>query len=125
MALDSERIRHVLETNFGRIKTIEGFAKALGVSSRTLRRHFATEVHGSLRRYIARIRVEQAKKLLLSSSLSCKEICYLVGYSSQCVGARLFKRLTGIPMEEFRGRNQPGTITTPDGRPMSAHWKLK
>jgi hypothetical protein len=37
----------------------------------------------------------------------------------------VFKRLTGIPMEKFRRRNQPGTRTIADDGHMSAHWKLK
>jgi AraC-like DNA-binding protein len=71
------------------------------------------------------LRVERAKKLLLNSNLDCKEICYLVGFSSQVVGAHVFKRLTGITMKEHMKGNRPGTRTIADDGHMSAHWKLK
>lgn len=53
--------------------------------------------------YLNRKRVEEAKRLLLSSgNLKVIEIAYLVGYSTKNTFNNAFKRLTGYTPTEYR-----------------------
>ncbi len=53
-------------------------------------------------RYLAERRIEQAKSLLMSSSLSTAEVAYQVGYNSQSNFTQIFRRLTGVTPAKFR-----------------------
>ena len=106
MSLLSDQIKQVLLENLDKVRTIADLAQLLGLPYWTLWRQFNDEERDSLGRYMTHLRVEQAKKLLLNSNCLCKKICYLVGFSSQVVGAHVFKRFTGITMEDYRKRNQ-------------------
>lgn len=54
--------------------------------------------------YLARYRIEEAKKLLTASSMSAKEIGKVCGYSDPCYFTRVFKRETGCTPAEYRNR---------------------
>jgi transcriptional regulator GlxA family with amidase domain len=102
MALDAERIKKVLEERLAEVRTIADLARILTVAPRTLKRLFDDHEGTTLAKYIAQLRVDRAKGLLLNSDLECKEISYLLGFSSQNVGAHVFKRLTGYNMQRYR-----------------------
>lgn len=52
--------------------------------------------------YLNRYRVEKAKKLILDSRLSLKDVGTAVGYSDANYFTRVFKRLTGQTPSEYR-----------------------
>ena len=52
--------------------------------------------------YIARVRVEKAKNLLLNPHLRVSEIAYTVGFQSLTHFNRLFRKLTGESPTSFR-----------------------
>ena len=53
-------------------------------------------------RYLTGIRIEQAKKLLLSSDLSVTEISQRVGYGDYRVSPKVFKKTEGVTPTRFR-----------------------
>jgi AraC-like DNA-binding protein len=52
--------------------------------------------------YLARVRVEKAKNLLLNPHLRVSEIAYTVGFQSLTHFNRLFRKLTGESPTSFR-----------------------
>ena len=112
MSLDMTRVKTLVWTTLRGTRRIGDIADRLHVSQETLRKAFRRAEGVPLSTFIARARVEQAKRLLLDSELRCFEICYQVGYSREDVGARAFKRITGMTMLEYRRIGRRGTHRT-------------
>ena len=58
----------------------------------------------SFKEYLNKIRLEEAKKLLLHSSLSVKEITFAVGFATTNHFTRVFRQEVGVPPSEFRSQ---------------------
>lgn len=52
--------------------------------------------------YVTRLRMNEAKLLIMEERLSLKEICYEVGYKDPNYFSRVFKKATGITPSEYR-----------------------
>lgn len=52
--------------------------------------------------YVTRLRIKEAKQLIVEERLSLKEICYEVGYKDPNYFSRVFKKATGITPSEYR-----------------------
>jgi transcriptional regulator GlxA family with amidase domain len=89
--------RHYRET--------EAVAKVVawsGLPERTLKRRFKAATGGPLIDYLQNLRIEDAKRLLEAGALPVDEIGARVGYSDTSFFRRLFKRLTGLPPNQYR-----------------------
>jgi AraC-like DNA-binding protein len=75
--------------------TINDVAKALGKSRRHLDRLFLQEMHVSAADYLNNLRMEQAHKLLTTTSLSVKEVASQTGFDYFRAFSRAFKRHWG------------------------------
>jgi len=53
--------------------------------------------------FLYALRVEAAKRLLLTTNLSVTDVCYRVGYNSIGTFTKRFAQLVGVPPREFRG----------------------
>jgi transcriptional regulator GlxA family with amidase domain len=102
MPIDLEMVKHTISEDLASVRSISQLARRLDVSSEELRSDFITKEQISLSDYLTKIRVKVATTLLVESKAACKEICQEVGFSRADVGARAFKRLTGLTMGEFR-----------------------
>ena len=56
----------------------------------------------SIRDYISKTRIEQAKKLLEKTNLSSKQISNYVGFKDECYFSRIFKKSTKLTPQEYR-----------------------
>ena len=56
----------------------------------------------SIPNYVNKLRIEDAKGLLKSTSLSTTEIAYLVGYTDSNYFSALFKEKVGVSPREYR-----------------------
>ena len=56
----------------------------------------------SIRDYISKTRIEQAKKLLERTNLSSKQISNYVGFKDECYFSRLFKKTTKLTPQQYR-----------------------
>lgn len=52
--------------------------------------------------YLTRLRIEEAKELIIRELLSLKEICYEVGYNDPNYFSRVFKKVTGMSPTDYR-----------------------
>ncbi|WP_164821507.1 AraC family transcriptional regulator [Paenibacillus koleovorans] len=80
----------------------EGIAAANHISVPTLRRLVSKQTGYSLHEYLHRLRVAEAKKLLLTTDMPVKEIARLLQYDDPLYFSRVFKRMAGVSASEFR-----------------------
>lgn len=102
MPIDTTQAKAYIRQHISEIQIIQDVAEGLKVSHETLRKEFRRQGNIPLSAFIAKTRVEQAQRLLHSTNLRCFEICYQVGFAREDSGAKTFKRLTGMTMEEYR-----------------------
>lgn len=67
-------------------------------------RYFKKYIGNSPKKYINKLRIEKAKKLLIVSKLSVTEISKEVGYTDSCYFSKYFKKITGFTPSEFRNK---------------------
>ena len=63
---------------------------------------FKNEIGVGFLAYLTNIRIEKAKKLLLSTALSVNEISSLAGYGDYRVFTKVFKKMEGVTPSQFR-----------------------
>lgn len=83
---------------------VEELAEIAGMSIPQYFRHFRRATGSTPMNWLRRERMSQAKRRLVESSDSVKEIADQVGYSDQFHFSRDFKRETGTPPSHFRQR---------------------
>ena len=72
------------------------------LNSQYISQLFKNEIGVGFLAYLTNIRIEKAKKLLLSTSLSVTEIAEHTGYSDYRVFTKVFKKTEGITPSQFR-----------------------
>lgn len=77
-------------------------AKIAGVSPRALSRLFESEYHMSVPRFIARVRIREAARLLENTKLSIEEIAERTGFPNRYYLTRVFSRIIGKPPAQYR-----------------------
>lgn len=108
VALKSEqtdRIRSMLSfihNHYRERITIGRIADASGVSEREAARCFRKNLNQSPIEYLLSYRLNEAKKLLLSSDLPITEICYQCGFSESSYFGKIFRRTYGVTPTEYR-----------------------
>ncbi len=85
-------------------RSIEGVAKVLGTSSRTLKRRLAAE-STSFKALVDDLRRDEAVRLVETSELRFEEIAERVGYSDLANFTRAFRRWTGASPRAWRRRH--------------------
>jgi len=79
-------------------------AEKVGVSQRTLIRHFKAELGTTPLTYLQNVRIETAKQILENTSLSLEQVIYQVGYRDISSFAKLFKKRVGVTPSVYRKR---------------------
>ena len=77
-------------------------AKQISVSERTFIRYFKKAIGELPSQYLQKLRVEEAKKLLLNTQDSFEYITYSVGYSDSATFRSLFKKHTGLNPKKYK-----------------------
>jgi two-component system response regulator YesN len=80
---------------------IETIAATLGIVRRYLARIFKSSMGLSVQDYLIRVRMEQAKKLLIEG-LPVNLVAEMVGYSDLKYFSRLFKKSTGVSPSDYK-----------------------
>src|SRR5262249_7337559 len=82
--------------------SLEAASERAGVSKNHLSFEFSRETGETFTEYVARVRVDEAKRLLATTQLHVYEVAMRVGYPSVEHFSRVFKKLTGISPVKFK-----------------------
>ncbi|REK71224.1 helix-turn-helix domain-containing protein [Paenibacillus paeoniae] len=88
----------------------EQLAKLSGFNTSYFSTLFTQSTGWGFSAYVNRVRIDRAKELLLSSSLTVQEIASKVGYTSGIYLSRKFKQITGLSPGQFRDHAAPMRI---------------
>jgi AraC-like DNA-binding protein/mannose-6-phosphate isomerase-like protein (cupin superfamily) len=103
-ALDPDIARAIAEIHRdpGATWTVERLARIAHVSRSTFAERFRSVVGDPPARYVARVRIERAKKLLRHQGLSVTQAALALGYGSDAAFSRAFTRMVGEPPSAWR-----------------------
>ncbi len=97
----------LIENHIADPLTLEQIARLVGMSSRHLNRLFQREIGTSVMKFCRQARLDVAKKLIESSSLTNNEILQATGFSSPVQFSRSFKEQFGSPPSAYRKERNP------------------
>ncbi|AOZ91797.1 response regulator [Paenibacillus crassostreae] len=82
--------------------SLEQSAEYVNLSPHYFSKLFKQHVGENFIDFVTRLRIKEAKLLIVGERLSLKEICYEVGYKDPNYFSRVFKKATGITPSEYR-----------------------
>ncbi len=104
------RFQEMVEKNFLKIHEVQTYAKELDVSpdylSKTIKRHLLI----SAQDYILEKLLLEAKRLLVFTQLTSKEIAYHINIEDPSYFSRIFKKKTGHTPNDYREQVRKSTI---------------
>ncbi|RSN77358.1 GlxA family transcriptional regulator [Acinetobacter haemolyticus] len=95
------QVQDWLDVNFAQENRIADLAKQFNFSERNLKRRFQLATKISPNQYVQQVRVDKAKKLLLTTEMNVQQIAYVVGYENVSFFIRVFKRITGCTPSQW------------------------
>ncbi len=95
--------------NYGEPITLSTLAEKFNYNADYLSQLFKTHTGENFKSYLIRIRMEQAKKLLLSGNMRIKDIALELGYSNEMYFSTAFKNYTSMSPQQYSKR-----FKTPD-----------
>ena len=90
--------------NYAQSNPVALMAKHSGLNDRTFKRRFRQATGYTPIEYVHALRVEEAKQMLETSSLSVEMVAAEVGYADPAHFSRLFRRLAGVTLAQWRRR---------------------
>ena len=110
-------VREIIQRHLGNPDlNIELIAEAITMSKPTLYRKWRGVSDESINQAITRLRFEEAIKLIEEEGLSISEAIYSVGYKHLSYFSKAFKKMYGIPPQEyFKRKKAPNKKTTGGG----------
>ncbi|MFP4536644.1 MAG: helix-turn-helix domain-containing protein, partial [Spirochaetaceae bacterium] len=96
------RVLAYLRENFREPITLSEVADAVHLSPGYLGRIFRSELHSSFSRYLQRMRIQEAKRLLRRTSMPVGDVGAASGFSDHSYFSQLFRRETGLAPREYR-----------------------
>lgn len=102
-----ERIKQMIDFHLSDFKTISDLSFWLRIAPETLRKKFLRDENISLGEYIMRRKVTAMKERLSITDDPCYLICFELGFREDS-GARIFKKYTGMTMNEYRSSQRSG-----------------
>jgi AraC-like DNA-binding protein len=101
-----EKAKKYINDNFNKNVSTSLLSKIVGLSSSYLSFLFKRETGLTITEYIIVTRLNHAKDMLITTSMSVKEIAEKIGYDDQNYLSRIFKRHEGIRPVNFRKKNK-------------------
>lgn len=95
-------MQEYLERHFAKHISLQALPHHFNMSPRTCLRRFKQATSQTPRAYLQTVRIEAAKKLLESSTLSPEQVVTKVGYEDLSSFTRLFKQHTGLSPSQYR-----------------------
>lgn len=97
--------------------TVEGLARAAGLSRAAFARRFVAATGVAPLRYLAQWRMQLSERLLVETDESLASIAARVGYESEFAFSRAFKRHRGVAPGAFRRAHRAAWHRAAPGRP--------
>ncbi len=95
-----------MQYSFDRPLTLADIAAVAHLSPSRLAHLFREQMGMTLIDYLTGVRINYAKRLLLTTETNCTHICYEAGYNNQSYFTRVFKQVTGMTPSAFRAQNK-------------------
>jgi AraC-like DNA-binding protein len=99
--LVAESLRVIWNNSHQRV-SVDMIAKQVGVTRRTLERHFKKQLGRTLLQELVACRVQRAKRLLCETHVPIKYVAYAAGFSSLSNLCKVFRREVGITPGDYR-----------------------
>lgn len=96
--------------NYARPNPVALMARKSGLHDRTFKRRFHRATGYTPIDYVHALRVEEAKHMLETSNLPVEAVAAEVGYADPAHFSRLFRRLAGVTLPQWRRRYKMETI---------------
>lgn len=90
-----------MKQNFAQNISLKDLATLTGYSPNHFRNLFSSAMNISPQKYLEKIKIDNAKFLLIKNELSLAEIAYASGFSSQSYFTKVFKEVTGQTPGQF------------------------
>ncbi|MDF2936475.1 MAG: transcriptional regulator, AraC family [Paenibacillaceae bacterium] len=97
-----ERIKEAMQLRYVSNLSVEGLARAYGISPVYLRKLFHAYEDCSPKQYLETVRHENALRLLLHSELSLRMIAEVCGYTDEFHFSKVFKKRTGQSPAKYK-----------------------
>ncbi len=91
-------IAHYMDSAF----SLGEAAEYVGLSEKYLTHRFTREAGETFSEYLAGVRIQKARELLRSTSFKVYEIAEMVGYNNAEHFNRMFKKITGMTLSQYR-----------------------
>jgi AraC-like DNA-binding protein/ligand-binding sensor protein len=107
----SELISSVIKyitSNYAEDVSLKDVAEHVFVHPSYLSREFNKNMHCNIPSYLAHLRVEKAKDMLVNSDMGIAEICYSVGFADQSYFSKVFKKTEGVTPGYYRSLHHRG-----------------
>lgn len=95
-------LKKYIEDHYSQDITLDFLAGKVYLSPSYLSKLFKRETGENISTFIQNVRIENAKRLLLSTNLKTYEVAELVGISDPVYFSRIFKKITGVKPKEFK-----------------------
>ncbi|MHC5083027.1 MAG: helix-turn-helix domain-containing protein [Planctomycetota bacterium] len=95
-----------MQFNYYQPITLADIAKISHLSVSRMAHLFRKQMGITVIDYLTNIRINHAKRMLLTTEENCTRICYEVGYNNQSYFTRVFKQIVGMTPRQFRVQNK-------------------
>jgi two-component system response regulator YesN len=90
-----------MEENYMKQISLEEISQYVGISPQHFSKIFKEETGLNYIDWLTNLRIESAKKMLLTEKSTVKEVCYMVGYNDPNYFSRIFKKIEGVSPTEY------------------------
>lgn len=101
-----QQAMNYMKEHFNSDISLDEVSRQVNISPYYFSKLFKDEAGINFIDYLTKIRIEEAKKLLLESDLSMKEICAKCGYGDPNYFSRIFKKVENETPSEYRERGK-------------------
>ncbi|HZJ36300.1 MAG TPA: AraC family transcriptional regulator [Gillisia sp.] len=96
------RAKVFMQENLASQISCEQIAEQIGMGYSWFRRRFKHYTGLAPKQYIEELKISEAKELLVSTVLPCKEIAFRLGFETPSYFSNVFKKNTGMPPKKYR-----------------------
>ena len=101
-----QSVQTFIEEHYVEGISLENVAAHMNLSKHYLSTLFKKETGENMTLYINRKKIERAKVLLLNPQYRIQDIVEMVGFSNQQYFSKMFKRITGMTVMEYKGKRR-------------------